>query len=170
LERKNGDKSRALWLHSGDENTKFFQAYAKGRKMINTIWGIKHQSGRMQTSFEDMARVGSIHFKSQYFVDNRVSIDAVIQMALLFPSFVDEEENDELIAEVIEVELKEVLHSFQKDKSAGPDGWSMDFYVGLFDLFSLDLLKVIEESRINSFIHPSFNAHFYSLNSQARCP
>jgi hypothetical protein len=33
-------KSRALWLQSGDENTKFFQAYEKGRKMVNTIWSL----------------------------------------------------------------------------------------------------------------------------------
>ena len=84
-------------------------------------------------------------------------------MALLFPSFVDEEEKDELKEKVTKVELKEVLHSFQKDKSMGPDGWSMDFYVGFFDFFSSDLLKVIEESRINCFIHPSFNATFIAL-------
>jgi hypothetical protein len=93
-------KSWALWLHSGDENTKFFQAYAKGRKMTNTIWGIKDQSGRLQTSFEDMERLGSSHFKSQYSADSRVSIDVVIQMALLFPRFVEEEENEELMVEV----------------------------------------------------------------------
>jgi hypothetical protein len=44
-------KSRALWLHSGDENTKFFQAYAKGRKMSNTIWGIKDQSRQITFLF-----------------------------------------------------------------------------------------------------------------------
>jgi len=31
-------KSKAIWLKSGDENTKFFQAFAKGRKCSNTIW------------------------------------------------------------------------------------------------------------------------------------
>ena len=28
-------KSREIWLQSGDENTKFFQSYAKGRKYPN---------------------------------------------------------------------------------------------------------------------------------------
>jgi hypothetical protein len=30
-------KSRATWLDKGDDNTKLFHAYAKGRKMANTI-------------------------------------------------------------------------------------------------------------------------------------
>jgi len=30
-------KRKDLWLQSGDENTKLFQAYAKGKKMANTI-------------------------------------------------------------------------------------------------------------------------------------
>jgi hypothetical protein len=55
-------------------------------------------------------------------------------MALMFPRFVEEEDNRTLMEEVIEEELKEVLHSFQKDKIPGLDGWSMDFFVGLFDL------------------------------------
>ena len=30
-------KGRDIWLKSSDENTKLFQAYARGRKMANTI-------------------------------------------------------------------------------------------------------------------------------------
>jgi hypothetical protein len=97
-------KSRALWLHNSDENKKFFQAYAKGRKMSNTIWGIKNQSGRLLSSFEDMDRLVYSHFKS--LADRRVSIDAVLQMTQLFPQFVEEEGNEEIMAAVSEEELK----------------------------------------------------------------
>jgi hypothetical protein len=43
--------------------------------------------------------------------------------------------------EVTEEELKEVIHSFQKDKSPGPDGWSMDFFMGIFYFIGKDILK-----------------------------
>jgi hypothetical protein len=56
-------KRRSLWLHSKDENTKNFQAYAKGRKMVNTIWSLKDQTSMQLSSFEDLARLGSQHFK-----------------------------------------------------------------------------------------------------------
>jgi hypothetical protein len=39
-------KSRATWLSNGDENTKFFHAYAKGQKATNTIWSLKNYEGR----------------------------------------------------------------------------------------------------------------------------
>jgi len=31
-------RSRAIWLKAGDDSTRFFQNYAKGRKVSNTIW------------------------------------------------------------------------------------------------------------------------------------
>ena len=65
-------------------------------------------------------------------------------MELMFPRFIEEEENAEIMEEISEEKLKEVLHSFQKDKSPGPDGWSTDFFVGFFELLSPDLLKVIK--------------------------
>lgn len=34
-------KSRAIWLKVGDENTRFFHNYAKGRKNSNKIWKLK---------------------------------------------------------------------------------------------------------------------------------
>jgi hypothetical protein len=35
-------KIRVIWLEKEDENTKKFQAYAKGRKVENTIWSLKN--------------------------------------------------------------------------------------------------------------------------------
>lgn len=34
-------KSRAIWLESGDENTKFFQSFAKGRRCAKIPYGAR---------------------------------------------------------------------------------------------------------------------------------
>ena len=34
-------KRRAIWMESGDDDTKFFQDVSKGRQQQNTIWEIK---------------------------------------------------------------------------------------------------------------------------------
>jgi len=40
-----------LWLSCGDENTKFFQAFAKGRKMANIVWSLRDRAGEEVSSF-----------------------------------------------------------------------------------------------------------------------
>ena len=118
-------KSRAIWLMSGDDNSKFFHAYVKGRKSANTIWSLRDDAGLEHTSFEDKARCGVAHFENLFKAPNHASIAEVIRMAQMFPRFVDEEGNRFLMRETSEEELKAVLQSFQKDKSPGPDGWTI---------------------------------------------
>jgi hypothetical protein len=65
-------------------------------------------------------------------------------LALLFPIFVDEEGNIDLFAEVGMEELKETLHSFQKDKISGPDGWTIEFYLGFFELLGLSSFRLLK--------------------------
>jgi len=57
-------KSRAIWLKCGDENTKFFQAYAKGRKFTNSIWALNSAAGEQATSFDGLAELGVRHLGS----------------------------------------------------------------------------------------------------------
>jgi len=59
-------KSRALWVKSGDDNTKFFHAYAKGRKSLNTIWKLSNPEGEEVNSFEGMAIEGVRHFRELF--------------------------------------------------------------------------------------------------------
>lgn len=60
-------------------------------------------------------------------------------------------------------ELEGTLKWFRKDKSLGPDGWSVEFYLAFFELLWKDMLQVIEECRINGRMYDSFNSTFISL-------
>jgi hypothetical protein len=57
-------KSMATWLEKGDENTEFFQAYAKGRKIIKYHMCLKDNQGRDVTSFEGLENLGTQYFKT----------------------------------------------------------------------------------------------------------
>jgi hypothetical protein len=105
-------KSRATWLNSGDENTKFFQDFANGRKIRNTIWKLSDSSGREVSSFKDLAQLGKSHFQNLFKDSNQTNMAEILCLALLFPRFVEEDDNRKLMEEVSEDELKVVLHSF----------------------------------------------------------
>ena len=156
-------KSRAIWMKAGDENTKFFQAYAKGRRMNNTIWELENENGEQISTFEGLAEMGINHFGSIYKAQEESSIAEIVRVAGYFPRYVMEEDNRMLMAEIEEVELGRVLQSFQKDKSPGPDGWPIEFYTGFYDLLGPDLLQVVEESRRNGIIHTPLNSTFIAL-------
>jgi hypothetical protein len=65
--------------------------------------------------------------------------------------------------EVTIEELKEVMRSFQKDKSPGPYGWTIEFVLGFFDLLGQDILKLVEEIRITGQMPLSLNSTFIAL-------
>jgi hypothetical protein len=65
----------------------------------------------------------------------------------LFPRFVDEEDISLLDQPCTKSEIWEVLKLFSKDKSPGPDGWTVEFFTQFFDLLGDDLLELVEDSR-----------------------
>ena len=65
--------------------------------------------------------------------------------------------------EVLEEELKETLHKFQKDKISSLDGWTIEFFLAAYDTIGPDLLQLVEESQENGHVHPPLNSTFLSL-------
>jgi hypothetical protein len=55
--------------------------------------------------------------------------------------------NNKMEAPITKDELKEVLAGFKNSKSLGSDGWTMEFYIGFYDLLEEEILRVVEESR-----------------------
>jgi len=67
--------------------------------------------------------MGINHFEQLFSAQSESSIAEIVRVDGYFPRYVSEEDNRMLMEEIEEVELGRVLHSFQKDKSPGPDGW-----------------------------------------------
>ena len=156
-------KSWTIWIECGDNNTKLFQSFPKGRKQQNTIWELKKANNETTTSFEDLARTGKEFFENLFKANQQATIAELIQISQLFPKSITEEENLELMEEISEEELKETLNSFQKHKSPGPYEWTMEFFPEACDTIGHDLLQLVEETRVNGVLHPPLNSTFLAL-------
>ena len=56
-------------MECGDDNTKFFQAFAKGRKQQNTIWELKNENDEIVNTFEELAEIGKNYFENIFKED-----------------------------------------------------------------------------------------------------
>ena len=45
--------------------------------------------------------------------------------------------------EVIKEEHRKIISTFQKGKSPGPDGFTLDFFLGFYNLIKEDILEVV---------------------------
>jgi hypothetical protein len=84
-------------------------------------------------------------------------------MTTYFPSSVEEGDNVRLLEEVSKDKLQKVMHSFQKDKSHGPDGWSIEFFLGFYEIIEDNLMRFIEESQSSWKRIDIFNTTFIAL-------
>eukprot|EP00253_Pinus_taeda_P025838 PITA_25838 len=156
-------KSRAIWLKSGDENTRFFHNYAKGRKSGNTIWSLKDEEGSEVSSFTELASLGKRHFERIFADSGEASIAQVLRTAQCFPRFVEEEEAEDLSRPVSKEEVEAAMKIMAKDKSPGPDGWTIELFLFFFDVIGSEITDVIEESRMKGEVYRPFNATFIAL-------
>ncbi|MCY6524977.1 hypothetical protein, partial [Actinobacillus pleuropneumoniae] len=60
-------------------------------------------------------------------------------------------------------ELEATMRGFQKEKSPGPDGWTIEFYLAFFDLLGQDLLRVINHCNGSGKIPSAIKATFIAL-------
>jgi hypothetical protein len=84
-------------------------------------------------------------------------------VANLFPLLIIVEDSNLLDIPCTLQEVWDVLKSFEKDKILGPDGWTIEFFLHLFELVGDELLELVEDSRLRGKVSGSLNSTFLTL-------
>jgi hypothetical protein len=132
-------KSRAIWIKSGDKNTKFFHLFASYRRNKKFIWEIKDELGGTHTGQQAIKDEAVRYFKSFFSDTSQINLEEWIDSVRLFPTFVNEVDVQNLEKEVTKDELFVILKGFARDKIPGPDGWTVEFFHSFFDLVGTGL-------------------------------
>ncbi|XP_074323087.1 uncharacterized protein LOC141660029 [Apium graveolens] len=128
-------RSKQLWLQSGDQNSRYFHASASTRRKNNQIHRLQNEDGQW-VDWEN----GMTELISNYFPSLFNSVDAhwedIIQC---IPSTITSEQNEYLLREIIVKEVKDALFQMHLDKSPGPDGMTPAFFKSTSQLWELIL-------------------------------
>ena len=156
-------KSRIDSLNEGDANTKFFHSYASARRNSKSIWALRNHDDDLIEDENKLKEMGAQHFSDLFAGDGNTNIEAQLKVVRFFPSFVQDGDIELFLAKVSLCEIEDVLKGFKKDKSPGPDGWHVKFYLHFFNLVSDDILNAVEQSRVEGRVTSALNSTFITL-------
>ncbi|CAA0406061.1 unnamed protein product [Arabidopsis thaliana] len=135
-ERYLKQKSKLHWLKVGDGNNKAFHKAATVREICNTIKEIKCQDGSI--------------------VDTQEEIKKEAEQC-------SEADGDLLEKEITPEEIKEVLFSMPRDKSPGPDGYTVEFLRETWPIVKQDFVIAVQSFFQYGFIPKGVNTTILAL-------
>lgn len=97
-------------------------------------------------------------------------MEEVIKVCSLFPRMVVLEDNVKIFAAISLKELEAILHQFKKYESPDPNGWTIEFFMGFFNILGEDLLRVVEEIRISGRLLSGIKSTFLTLIPKVEKP
>lgn len=118
-------RSRAIWLPTGDKNTKFFYKRASQRKKKNQIDGLMYEGGVWRTGVENTTGVDERYFTNLFSTSHPTTVDEVLE---LVETIVTEDMNHSLIMHFASDEVHTALFQMRPSKSPRLDGMSPFFF------------------------------------------
>ena len=99
---------------------------------------------------EDMALkiLGKEQFSYLFCDDKSSDIAEQLNVVRLFPHMTTDEDINCFLKPISGSEVEAVLRGFKKDKSPGPDGWLVEFFLAFFDLVGEDLVLAVDQARL----------------------
>ncbi|XP_074293650.1 uncharacterized protein LOC141620760 [Silene latifolia] len=133
-------RSRALWLHEGDRNTKFFHTRAGERKRKNYIGRLVDDSGVERAGHDEVAAVATTYFQQLFTLSQPSHFDEVL---VGMEGRVQDRMNVGLRSEYNEEEVVDVLNQMHPLKATGPDGMNALFFQSFWHIIGTDVVKTV---------------------------
>lgn len=134
-------RSKQLWLHSGDKNSRYFHASASARRRTNQITQLKNSQGQWVSWDDGLADHITEQFK-HLFTATRTNWQEVVEC---IDTRISAEQNADLLKEVSEEEVKTALFQMDPDKAPGPDGMTPAFYQRHWSIVGKDVFQLVRK-------------------------
>lgn len=128
-----------MWLKEGDRNSKFFHASAKNKRKINRINFLHNNMGHIVewgSGHEDTM----VEYFLNLFAASNTELSTVIDC---MQKKVTVEQNENMLIQVEDMEVKEALFNMYPEKSPGPDGMSPGFYQKHWHIVGKDIILTV---------------------------
>ncbi|KAM2004953.1 hypothetical protein FF1_000090 [Malus domestica] len=152
-------RSKVEWAKEGDGNTRYFHQIASGRRKRNFIERLETEDGRILEGAEEIEAETINFFKSLYSCNEETcwGIEGINW------SSINAGEADWLERPFEELEVHNAVFDCGKDKSPGPDGFSMHLFQRCWEILKGDILRVLEEFYENGIINAVTNETYICL-------
>lgn len=118
-------RSRALWLQEGDNNTKYFHSRASHRFRRNQIDTLEDQDGELCTDKDGISHILLNYYQHLFESSNSSMMEEVVDC---IPCSVTEESNHLLNCEFTKEEVVMALKQMEPLKALGRDGLPPIFF------------------------------------------
>ena len=147
-------------MKEGDKNTAFFHNTVKQRRCRSSIHAIEDSSDFWVQDTKQIQDVG-IEFFKDLFTSKGCSVDDSLLDCI--PSLISEEDCLPLTAVPDMEEIFATLQSMPVGTAAGPDGFSLSFYLATWDVIKGDLFDLIKIFFVGGKLHRSIPASMVCL-------
>lgn len=146
-------RSKQLWLHLGDKNSKYFHYSASERRRTNQIHRLRDNNGEWADCESGLAGVITEHF-NHLFTATQSNWYEVVECV---DRSITDTQNMELLKQVSEVEVKEALFQMNLDKAPGPDGMTPSFYQKHWPIVGKDIVDTVRNFFLNGVMPDELN-------------
>jgi hypothetical protein len=131
------------WVLKGDANTKFFHAFANGRKRKCAILSLSVDQGVIM----DPRAIQELIYEFYRNLMDAEEPKLLSTVQDLWPAHqrVSAQENEELMRSFTEAELDFVLHDTKTDTAPGPNGLPVQFYKKFWPVLKTAVLQILND-------------------------
>lgn len=142
-------KSRANWLQLGDRNSRFFFNSVKNRWNRNKILSIHDANGELVQGQQAVESVAVDYFVDLFnptpcSVNSEAAAAEQEDLNVLSSKHINSYQAASLILPISDEEIYKVLKSMPRNKSPGPDGFNVDFFIHCWDIVGEDFSKAVK--------------------------
>ena len=160
-------RSRALWLHEGDRNTRYFHSRATHRYGRNRIEALENALGEKCVEENGIANILVDFYQNLFTSASPSRIEEALEAT---PRVVTDEMNQTLVAPFVKAEVEIALSQMEALKSPGPDGMPPLFFQQFWPIIWDEVADAVLTCLNTGSIPPSINQTFITLIPKVKSP